>query len=748
MGDTFRHIWLERDWAKTKDGKVWLEEVKGDPFHAFCNLCSKYMNAMSSTVTGHSKKGTKHQSRDVRSIEVAAAAAQPPEAVQQHFAHDAWSNEGKRTLLQMRVLLNLMQHGRPMTAYEQEKAVFKGLVDAKVINQDYMSSANWSDDAGWELVSYMARHVAKLELARVRGAAFFAVSGDEATSRDKLSYFSLTAYIMVNWERVPAVLDVPRIDDAPNAETLTEMLIKAIGLAGIDADAMRERLMSVAFDGASVMQGEFSGVATRVRTEPPFTLAMWFVTHRMALSAKASAGLVMLDGVERLAQLTYAYMSQSAVRTRHMAEASAKAGYATTSLLRGIATRWLSTLRPLERLVEKYAVVVRFFHDESESDITAQAQADGILSQLLSLDTLLYMHMALPLLRTLQQFVKASQLRGVTAVELAEDIERTLKVLAELFIDPGSKFKDESFHSLNTLITDEPDGLVQWRDVDDGRELQLRDSAGTFHTLTARPIATGQRGRPRGLQPITTEQELADYLSRAEGYTVEAAQVVSADIKQRFPPSDHLDALSLVHHSMWQSYNRELFGAADDDARRRTVEANFKAAFSRRVALVEEHFGTSKTREVRKEDGEVEVHIVPARIDMKQLRAESAQFYSLAMQHSNSREWAESKASGVTTMWRLIDKKSDGSSGRAHQLFPTWARLAEMSIVLAPTSVEDERKFSGLNYIKNECSRLGSGNSHDHLVWAMRMFISRLFTLDTFPYAAVIKEWREKRCVI
>ncbi|KAG1679283.1 hypothetical protein FOA52_009313 [Chlamydomonas sp. UWO 241] len=102
----------------------------------------------------------------------------------------------------------------------------KGLVDAKVINQDYMSSANWNDDAGWDLVSYMARHVAKLELARVRDAAFFAVSGDEATSRDKLSYFSLTAYIMVKWERVPTVLDVPRIDDAPNAETLTEMLTK------------------------------------------------------------------------------------------------------------------------------------------------------------------------------------------------------------------------------------------------------------------------------------------------------------------------------------------------------------------------------------------------------------------------------------------------------------------------------------------------------------------------------------------
>ncbi|KAG1674663.1 hypothetical protein FOA52_007187 [Chlamydomonas sp. UWO 241] len=52
MGDTFRHIWLERDWAKTKDGKVWLEEVKGHAFHAFCNLCSKYMNAPADAAAG------------------------------------------------------------------------------------------------------------------------------------------------------------------------------------------------------------------------------------------------------------------------------------------------------------------------------------------------------------------------------------------------------------------------------------------------------------------------------------------------------------------------------------------------------------------------------------------------------------------------------------------------------------------------------------------------------------------------
>jgi hypothetical protein len=99
-------------------------------------------------------------------------------------------------------------------------------------------------------------------------------------------------------------------------------------------------------------------------------------------------------------------------------------------------------------------------------------------------------------------------------------------------------------------------------------------------------------------------------------------------------------------------------------------------------------------------------------------------------------------------MWRLIDKNAVGGHTEGTPVVPR-GRLAEMSIMLAPTSVEDERTFSCLNYIKNhQRSRLGSGNSHDHLVWAMRLFISRLFTLDTSPYAAVIKEWREKRRVI
>jgi hypothetical protein len=54
---------------------------------------------------------------------------------------------------------------------------------------------------------------------------------------------------------------------------------------------------------------------------------------------------------------------------------------------------------------------------------------------------------------------------------------------------------------------------------------------------------------------------------------------------------------------------------------------------------------------------------------------------------------------------------------------PVWALLAEMSIVLALTSVEDERTFSALNFIKSDRrSRLWGqprapslGDAHVHL---------------------------------
>ncbi|KAG1663225.1 hypothetical protein FOA52_004426, partial [Chlamydomonas sp. UWO 241] len=71
---------------------------------------------------------------------------------------------------------------------------------------------------------------------------------------------------------------------------------------------------------------------------------------------------------------------------------------------------------------------------------------------------------------------------------------------------------------------------------------------------------------------------------------------------------------------------------------------------------------------------------------------------------------------------------------------PTFERLAEMAIVMVPVSVEEERLFSALNFIKSKArNRL----MNPHLSYSLRLFFSNTFDLLSFPYAEALKAWKE-----
>ncbi|PNH11804.1 hypothetical protein TSOC_001293 [Tetrabaena socialis] len=73
-----------------------------------------------------------------------------------------------------------------------------------------------------------------------------------------------------------------------------------------------------------------------------------------------------------------------------------------------------------------------------------------------------------------------------------------------------------------------------------------------------------------------------------------------------------------------------------------------------------------------------------------------------------------------------------------------FVKLAELVFVMVPGSVEDERRFSALAFIKSKVrNRLT-----DHLGVCMRMFSQEFFTAHTFPYNEALDAWRpaaEKR---
>jgi hypothetical protein len=64
-------------------------------------------------------------------------------------------------------------------------------------------------------------------------------------------------------------------------------------------------------------------------------------------------------------------------------------------------------------------------------------------------------------------------------------------------------------------------------------------------------------------------------------------------------------------------------------------------------------------------------------------------------------------------------------------------KLAEIAVTHILESVEDERCFSSVAFLKSKLRNLLDNN----LEVVMDMFSQRVFTLETFPYDTCLEEW-------
>lgn len=118
-------------------------------------------------------------------------------------------------------------------------------------------------------------------------------------------------------------------------------------------------------------------------------------------------------------------------------------------------------------------------------------------------------------------------------------------------------------------------------------------------------------------------------------------------------------------------------------------------------------------------------------LDAQNLNDQSVLFV-LTMKNQ-SKAVMESEAGGkLTTLW----KKATQNPQLAAEIFE-FVKLANIGIVLILGSVEDERTFSRLEYVKN----LKRNRLDTHLDVCLRLFEQNLYTLENFPYQLGIGSW-------
>ncbi|KAJ9531362.1 hypothetical protein QJQ45_006811 [Haematococcus lacustris] len=271
-------------------------------------------------------------------------------------------------------------------------------------------------------------------------------------------------------------------------------------------------------------------------------------------------------------------------------------------------------------------------------------------------------------------------------------------------------------------VSDEADS-----DSEDEEEVGSRQAAADMETtfgeneeeegseLGSEPVqlyAIPPKGRRAALVPACDFQQHVDSAKQELAATADA---VVRDLHSRFLPPEHAKGLAVVYAHYWDKQ------PSDED-------------FLERLAIVKARYCMDATLA----DGQ----LAPALLDQQKLSAQQSAFVEVMRCQAEHRVQLSSAAANpakeTTKLWRYLAGQPITKADILEYI-----KLAELALVMTPGSVEEERMFSAMAYLKDDTrNRL----QECHLNVCARVFSSNQFDLDTFPDERAISKWLDKRC--
>ncbi len=198
-------------------------------------------------------------------------------------------------------------------------------------------------------------------------------------------------------------------------------------------------------------------------------------------------------------------------------------------------------------------------------------------------------------------------------------------------------------------------------------------------------------------------------------FFAEIAQALCDELDRRFPQHELLDAFGIIYPQYWLQD-----GAID--------------TFTQHLSVLKEYFCYSRLvnkGEPLHEGGQP--FIAAEMLDGGKLNMQQGLFQVTMKANCEVACAPPFDVNPLVKLWRQLS-----SSRHLSKLISEYLKLAEIGCVLVLGSVEDERCFSSLKFLKS-CQRNRLGK---HLPLVVRMYRQKYFTLDNFPYKDAIQSWR------
>lgn len=638
------------------------------------------------------------------------------------------------------------------------------------------------DDAGWRIARIADAVVLNHLQKRLETSKYLAFSIDDSADICKQEQCCIVVYLLHQGRREAHLLKFHALPRAATrgrdisrevAHVLTknsdhsDLEGECYGIGGLSREQLARKTVSLASDGArNMMSTEVGALKLLQESLAPHAQCTWCLTHRVALIGADLETDAIVQAVRRFVISVSGDMSKSAQRTQQRLLVIKEVLEKEIAVLHLHQVRWASMRMCLRNLLKQLGpLTVYYFERALEGD----AVANGLSDTLTDIQFVLHMHGLLGILDTLHVLTQTLQKQQSGFPDVFPAIEKCRRSLQQLYLanatgthanDPGCSC-GKAFGDLvcNERVGMDSNFTIQMLDATDARiqsqvqgesSLKDGDKVCCMAVNSSEPsylVLWHSTGKRTFVPTKATQWDACVADARTKLWATAKAGIDSVDA--RVP----LGAQTMLTNCQWLNATFWGLEANQDPAERaEAVLESRLSSVAKKIQDFAEPFCDEE--ELLPSDLSDDAVTVPAKLpadifmrDLDGLDGDGARQLQSTLADevqvlpSFVKLWPDdpSTSNGLQS-WDAFwgDLVSDSASNFV-ELCPNIAEVVQMILVMPHGSVENERQFSNMNYIKDEGrSRLGQ----IHLNAAARVRSERNMILVPFApaWAQVCKE--------
>jgi len=350
-----------------------------------------------------------------------------------------------------RTVYKIAKLGRPFTDLPSD-------IELQVVNGLDMGRTLHSNVSCAEITQHIASEMRKKVTEKVlSGNSKLSILIDESTTDSKISV--LIVYIRASLEEceqpLTFFLDLVELSST-TAAGIYEALMKNLSDHGFSESILRERLICFASDGASVMLGRKSGVASKLVEKFPNILIWHCMNHRLELSVgDALEEVCGVNEFQFLFDKLYSLYHASAKNRRELTECCEELSLQILRIGKILNTRWVaSSFRSIKAVWRQYGALHKHFSNASADPnrtATERSMFTGLANRIGNATFVHNLGTMYDALQEISEFSLLLEERNMTLPKAEAGLRREIRVLKSLARFPGPA-SQETIEAINSMM--------------------------------------------------------------------------------------------------------------------------------------------------------------------------------------------------------------------------------------------------------------------------------------------------------